>query len=244
MPSYNFKGLRGFKSKLQPDWRPRYLAVAGGSQPRAGAARRHAADRPRAEGDRCMRLTLLAACRGAAPPATAARRRRLRHRPDPEPGDPAARRAGDAAVILFSSEAGWSAADAATARAAAGGRRGGRRHRPAGLPRGARCRGQGLRLSRRRLRAARATRSSARPAPSTFHAPLVAGSGEGRGARARHPGADPRRHARRRDRRRSGRGAAAQDRALHLGAARSRRPDGSSYGLPGGRAAGAADRWC
>ena len=33
VPSYNFKGLRGFKSKLQPDWRPRYLAVAGGASP-------------------------------------------------------------------------------------------------------------------------------------------------------------------------------------------------------------------
>ena len=31
--SYNFKGLRGFKSKLQPDWRPRYLAVGGGASP-------------------------------------------------------------------------------------------------------------------------------------------------------------------------------------------------------------------
>ncbi len=31
--SYNFKGLRGFKSKLQPDWRPRYLAIAGGANP-------------------------------------------------------------------------------------------------------------------------------------------------------------------------------------------------------------------
>jgi phosphatidylglycerol lysyltransferase len=25
--------LRGFKSKLQPEWRPRYLAVAGGANP-------------------------------------------------------------------------------------------------------------------------------------------------------------------------------------------------------------------
>ena len=33
VPSYNFKGLRGFKSKLQPEWRPRYLAVAGGANP-------------------------------------------------------------------------------------------------------------------------------------------------------------------------------------------------------------------
>jgi phosphatidylglycerol lysyltransferase len=33
VPSYNFKGLRGFKSKLQPDWRPRYLATAGGASP-------------------------------------------------------------------------------------------------------------------------------------------------------------------------------------------------------------------
>ncbi|MFO1207838.1 MAG: bifunctional lysylphosphatidylglycerol flippase/synthetase MprF [Amaricoccus sp.] len=33
VPSYNFKGLRGFKSKLQPVWRPRYLAVAGGGSP-------------------------------------------------------------------------------------------------------------------------------------------------------------------------------------------------------------------
>ena len=31
--SYNFKGLRGFKSKLQPEWRPRYLAIAGGANP-------------------------------------------------------------------------------------------------------------------------------------------------------------------------------------------------------------------
>ena len=33
VPSYNFKGLRGFKSKLQPDWRPRYLAIVGGASP-------------------------------------------------------------------------------------------------------------------------------------------------------------------------------------------------------------------
>ncbi len=33
VPSYNFKGLRGFKSKLQPSWRPRYLAVTGGASP-------------------------------------------------------------------------------------------------------------------------------------------------------------------------------------------------------------------
>ena len=33
VPSYNFKGLRSFKSKLQPVWRPRYLAVAGGASP-------------------------------------------------------------------------------------------------------------------------------------------------------------------------------------------------------------------
>ncbi len=33
VPSYNFKGLRGFKSKLQPVWRPRYLAIAGGATP-------------------------------------------------------------------------------------------------------------------------------------------------------------------------------------------------------------------
>ena len=33
VPSYNFKGLRSFKSKLQPVWRPRYLAVGGGSSP-------------------------------------------------------------------------------------------------------------------------------------------------------------------------------------------------------------------
>jgi phosphatidylglycerol lysyltransferase len=33
VPSYNFKGLRGFKAKLQPIWRPRYLAVSGGAGP-------------------------------------------------------------------------------------------------------------------------------------------------------------------------------------------------------------------
>ncbi len=33
VPSYNFKGLRGFKSKLQPEWRPRYLATTGGASP-------------------------------------------------------------------------------------------------------------------------------------------------------------------------------------------------------------------
>ena len=33
VPSYNFKGLRTFKSKLQPAWRPRYLATAGGASP-------------------------------------------------------------------------------------------------------------------------------------------------------------------------------------------------------------------
>lgn len=33
VPSYNFKGLRGFKDKLKPAWRPRYLAVAGGAAP-------------------------------------------------------------------------------------------------------------------------------------------------------------------------------------------------------------------
>ena len=31
--SYNFKGLRGFKEKLKPVWRPRYLAVARGAAP-------------------------------------------------------------------------------------------------------------------------------------------------------------------------------------------------------------------
>ncbi|MCA8878351.1 MAG: bifunctional lysylphosphatidylglycerol flippase/synthetase MprF [Rhodobacteraceae bacterium] len=33
VPSYNFKGLRGFKDKLKPVWRPRYLAVASGASP-------------------------------------------------------------------------------------------------------------------------------------------------------------------------------------------------------------------
>lgn len=33
VPSYNFKGLRSFKDKLKPVWRPRYLAVAGGAAP-------------------------------------------------------------------------------------------------------------------------------------------------------------------------------------------------------------------
>lgn len=33
LATYNFKGLRGFKSKFQPEWRPRYLAVAGGANP-------------------------------------------------------------------------------------------------------------------------------------------------------------------------------------------------------------------
>ncbi|MFT3972945.1 MAG: bifunctional lysylphosphatidylglycerol flippase/synthetase MprF [Amaricoccus sp.] len=33
VPSYNFKGLRSFKNKLQPEWRARYLAVAGGAAP-------------------------------------------------------------------------------------------------------------------------------------------------------------------------------------------------------------------
>lgn len=33
VPSYNFKGLRTFKNKLQPEWRPRYLALAGASAP-------------------------------------------------------------------------------------------------------------------------------------------------------------------------------------------------------------------
>jgi phosphatidylglycerol lysyltransferase len=31
--SYNFKGLRSFKEKLKPVWRPRYLAVARGAAP-------------------------------------------------------------------------------------------------------------------------------------------------------------------------------------------------------------------
>jgi phosphatidylglycerol lysyltransferase len=30
---YNFEGLRGFKKKFHPQWRPRYLAVPGGLQP-------------------------------------------------------------------------------------------------------------------------------------------------------------------------------------------------------------------
>lgn len=30
---YNFTGLRAFKSKFQPQWRPRYLAVGGGVNP-------------------------------------------------------------------------------------------------------------------------------------------------------------------------------------------------------------------
>lgn len=33
VPSYNFKGLRGFKEKLKPAWRPRYLAVVGSATP-------------------------------------------------------------------------------------------------------------------------------------------------------------------------------------------------------------------
>lgn len=33
LASYNFKGLRGFKSKFQPEWRPRYLAIAGRGNP-------------------------------------------------------------------------------------------------------------------------------------------------------------------------------------------------------------------
>ncbi|MBP7003385.1 bifunctional lysylphosphatidylglycerol flippase/synthetase MprF [Amaricoccus sp.] len=33
VPSYNFKGLRSFKEKLKPAWRPRYLAVSGGAGP-------------------------------------------------------------------------------------------------------------------------------------------------------------------------------------------------------------------
>ena len=33
VPSYNFKGLRSFKDKLKPVWRPRYLAIAGGAAP-------------------------------------------------------------------------------------------------------------------------------------------------------------------------------------------------------------------
>jgi phosphatidylglycerol lysyltransferase len=30
---YNFEGLRAFKEKFQPDWQPRFLAVAGGASP-------------------------------------------------------------------------------------------------------------------------------------------------------------------------------------------------------------------
>lgn len=30
---YNFNGLRAFKSKFQPEWQPRYLAVSGGASP-------------------------------------------------------------------------------------------------------------------------------------------------------------------------------------------------------------------
>jgi phosphatidylglycerol lysyltransferase len=30
---YNFRGLRAFKSKFDPVWAPRYLAVAGGLNP-------------------------------------------------------------------------------------------------------------------------------------------------------------------------------------------------------------------
>ncbi len=33
VPSYNFKGLRSFKNKLQPEWRPRYLAVRASASP-------------------------------------------------------------------------------------------------------------------------------------------------------------------------------------------------------------------
>lgn len=33
VPSYNFKGLRSFKNKLQPAWRPRYLAVSPSATP-------------------------------------------------------------------------------------------------------------------------------------------------------------------------------------------------------------------
>jgi phosphatidylglycerol lysyltransferase len=30
---YNFHGLRAFKNKFNPEWRPRYMAVAGGLNP-------------------------------------------------------------------------------------------------------------------------------------------------------------------------------------------------------------------
>ena len=30
---YNFSGLRAFKSKFAPEWRPRYLAISGGADP-------------------------------------------------------------------------------------------------------------------------------------------------------------------------------------------------------------------
>lgn len=30
---YNFRGVRGFKNKFDPDWQPRYLAVSGGGMP-------------------------------------------------------------------------------------------------------------------------------------------------------------------------------------------------------------------
>ena len=139
----------------------------------------------------------------------------------------------DATVILFSSETGWSDGDAATAR----------RLQAAGaavvgidLPgylaaldaEGKDC----VYLVSDFERLSHAIERST--GASTFHAPLIAGSGEGGALALDILDPDPRRHARRGDRGRSCRGAAAPHGALHVRAA-PESADGSSYDLPAGR---------
>ena len=143
---------------------------------------------------------------------------RLRHRADPGAGDPHPVGAGRCAVILFSSETGWSDGDAATA----GGCR--RRARPSSgstFPRylaaldaeGKDC----VYLVSDFERLSHAIERST--GASTFHAPLDRRQRGRGGARPGYPRPDPRRHARRGDRGRSCCGAAAPHGALHVRAA-------------------------
>ncbi len=118
IPSYNFKGLRGFKSKLQPEWRPRLPRGGRRGQPGAGAPGRGATDRPGSEGGKVMRrlapwlvMAAVLGVGGAAPGGTPGFD--PGQIPDPVillPDGPAT-----GAVLMFSSDAGWSPADGALA---------------------------------------------------------------------------------------------------------------------------------
>ena len=182
VPSYNFKGLRGFKSKLQPVWRPRYLAIAGGGSPALLLLDATRLIGRATQGDQvtALRLDFDRAWRRGGDGRRRAGRR-LRHRPDPASDDPAARRAGDAGESCSSrSEAGWSACR--------------RRHRRATCARPARrwsastCRPTSRRSTTSSKDCVYLVADFERLGPRArarerrhrrFHAPLVAGAGEG-----------------------------------------------------------------